>query len=113
MADQIATADVEALAADIGETIYIEVAKWHLYLADAHLHQSLAEQFCTLLENGLLEEPQILQVLSDVSVSLGGGKRQLPLIELLPAQGQQDLMEILTDFRRRLLESGYDFEHLP
>ncbi|NJM66350.1 MAG: DUF3181 family protein [Acaryochloris sp. RU_4_1] len=109
MADQIATVDVEALAADIGEKIYIDVAKWHLYLADAHLHQSLAEQFCTLLENGLLGEPQILQVLSDVSVSLGDGKRQLPLIELLPEQGQQDLMEILADFRSRLIESGYDF----
>lgn len=109
MADQIATADVEALAADIGEKIYIDVAKWHLFLGDAHLHQSLAEQFCNLLENGLLEEPQVLQVLSDVSVPLGGGKRNLPLIDLLPPQGQQDLMDILTDFRNRLSESGYRF----
>ncbi|UJB69326.1 DUF3181 family protein [Acaryochloris sp. 'Moss Beach'] len=109
MADQIATVDVEALAADIGEKIYIDVAKWHLFLSDAHLHQSLAEQFCNLLENGLLEEPQILQVLSDVSVPLGGGKCKLPLIDLMPVAGQQDLMGILTDFRHRLEESGYSF----
>lgn len=109
MADQIATQDVEALAAEIGEKIYIDVAKWHLFLGDAHLHQSLAEQFCNLLENGLLAEPQILQVLSDMSVPLGGGKRSLPLIDLLPQPGQQDLMDILTDFRHRLSESGYRF----
>ena len=109
MADQIATQDVEALAADIGEKIYIDVAKWHLFLSDAHLHQSLAEQFCNLLENGLLEEAQVKQVLSDVSVPLGGGKKNLPLIDLLPQQGQQDLMDILTNFRNRLNESGYSF----
>lgn len=109
MADQIATQDVEALAADIGEKIYIDVAKWHLFLSDAHLHQSLAEQFCNLLENGLLEEAQVKQVLSDVSVPLGGGKKSLPLIDLLPQQGQQDLMDILTNFRNRLNESGYSF----
>jgi|GEM_PF-133422 len=109
MADQIATQDVEDLAAEIGEKIYLDVAKWHLFLSDAHLHQSLAEQFCNLLENGLLAEPQILQVLSDMSVPLGGGKRNLPLIDLLPQSGQQDLMDILTDFRHRLSESGYRF----
>ncbi|MFM7450504.1 MAG: DUF3181 family protein, partial [Leptolyngbyaceae cyanobacterium] len=31
------SADVEALAAEIGENIYIDIAKWHLYLSDAHL----------------------------------------------------------------------------
>ena len=109
MADQISTEDVEALAAEIGEKVYIDVAKWHLFLGDAHLHQSLAEQFCNLLENGLLAEPQILQVLSDVSVPLGGGKQKLPLLDLLPSQGQQDLMDILTAFRDRLDASGYRF----
>ena len=109
MADQIATADVEALAAEIGEKIYIDVAKWHLFLSDAHLHQSLAEQFCNLLENGFLEEPLILQVLSDVSVPLGEGKRNLPLSDLVPQVGQQDLMDILRDFRHRLEASGYSF----
>ncbi|NET47260.1 MAG: DUF3181 family protein, partial [Merismopedia sp. SIO2A8] len=38
------TEAIEALAAEIGENIYIDVAKWHLYLRDAHLHTAIAEQ---------------------------------------------------------------------
>ncbi|MFM6515410.1 MAG: DUF3181 family protein, partial [Microcystis panniformis] len=32
------TQDIENLAAQIGDNIYIDVAKWHLYLREAHLH---------------------------------------------------------------------------
>ncbi|MGL6338716.1 MAG: DUF3181 family protein, partial [Waterburya sp.] len=32
------TQEIEALAAQIGENVYIDIAKWHLYLNDAHLH---------------------------------------------------------------------------
>lgn len=35
---------IEALAAEIGENVYMDIAKWHLYLSDAHLHTVLAEQ---------------------------------------------------------------------
>ena len=46
------TRNIEKLAAEIGENIYIDVAKWHLYLAEAHLHTQLAEQLYPLLEGG-------------------------------------------------------------
>ncbi|BAU43893.1 DUF3181 family protein [Leptolyngbya sp. O-77] len=29
---------IEALAAELGKEVYIDVAKWHLYLRDAHLN---------------------------------------------------------------------------
>ena len=36
--------DIEQLAAAIGKEVYIDVARWHLYLRDAHLHALLAER---------------------------------------------------------------------
>ena len=44
---------IEDLAAEIGDKVYIDVAKWHLYLKDAKLHTTLAEQVFPLLNNGL------------------------------------------------------------
>jgi hypothetical protein len=44
MANSQITQAVEALAAEIGENIYVDVAKWHLYLSDAHLHTTVAEK---------------------------------------------------------------------
>jgi hypothetical protein len=49
MAKTNTTEAIEALAAEIGENIYIDVAKWHLYLREAHLHTTLAEQLYPLL----------------------------------------------------------------
>lgn len=93
---------VEALAAEIGQNIYIDVAKWHLYLSDARLHTVLAEQFYPLLVNNELAEAKVQKILQDVSVQLGGGKRELPLIELIPSQGQRNLISLLEDFQRQL-----------
>jgi Protein of unknown function (DUF3181). len=38
------TQAIESLAAEIGENVYIDIAKWHLYLSDAHLHTVVAQQ---------------------------------------------------------------------
>ena len=35
------TPEIEALAAELGEQVYIDVAKWHLFLAEAHFTYSL------------------------------------------------------------------------
>jgi hypothetical protein len=75
---------IEALAAEIGENIYIDIAKWHLYLREAHLHTTVAEQVYPLLTNNRLDESQVIKILEDIPVQLGGGKRQVPLIDLLP-----------------------------
>ncbi len=96
------TEAVEALAAEIGERVYIDVAKWHLYLRDAHLHTLLAEQLLPLLSSGEVTESQVADVLKAISVKLGGGKREVPLADLLPMQVQMQLMDILEEFQRKL-----------
>ena len=93
---------IEKLAGAIGENVYIDVAKWHLYLNDAHLHTSLAEQFYPLLSQGSISEDQVSEVLKGVSIKLGGGKREVPLSDLLPMQSQVHLMDVLEEFQRSL-----------
>ena len=100
MANSNVTQAVEALAAEIGENIYIDVAKWHLYLSDAHLHTTLAEKVYSLLENDELTEDAIINILRDISVPLGGGRKEVPLIELLPMQCQMNLLDLLEEYQK-------------
>jgi hypothetical protein len=93
---------IEKLAGAIGENVYIDVAKWHLYLNDAHLHTSLAEQFYPLLNKGSISEDQVSEILKGILIKLGGGKREVPLSDLLPMQSQVHLMDVLEDFQRNL-----------
>lgn len=101
MADYKTTQAVESLAAEIGENIYIDVAKWHLYLSDAHLHTTVAEKVYPLLENDELSEDKVIDILQKISVPLGGGRKQVPLSELLPREGQVNLLELLEEFQNR------------
>lgn len=94
--------EIEALAAEIGKQVYIDVAKWHLYLADAHLHLPLAEKFYPILKTGSISETQVQQVLNQISVKLGGGRKELPLADLLPMQAQVTLLDVLEEFLRDL-----------
>ncbi|MDF5711770.1 MAG: DUF3181 family protein [Nostoc sp. S4] len=91
---------LEALAAEIGENVYIDVAKWHLYLSNAKLHTLVAEQLYPLITSNTVNEDRITQVLSSISVKIGGGKRELPLIDFLPVQCQANLVDILEKFQR-------------
>ncbi len=93
---------IESLAAEIGDNIYIDVAKWHLYLREAHLHTSLAEKLYPLLTNANLDTDRVTQILQGISVQLGGGKRELPLVDLIPRQCQQQLIELLEEFKERM-----------
>jgi Protein of unknown function (DUF3181) len=99
---QNVAAMIEALAAEIGENIYIDVAKWHLYLADAHLHTLLAEQLYPLLAAGPIQTTQVQDLLTHIPVKLGGGKREVPLGDLLPMQCQVNLIDLLEEFQRQL-----------
>ncbi|MEO8892662.1 MAG: DUF3181 family protein [Coleofasciculaceae cyanobacterium] len=101
MANLSTTEAIEALAAEIGDNVYIDVAKWHLYLKDAHLHTTLAQQIYPLLTN-TLEEDQITKILQNIPVKLGGGKREVPLSDLLPMQCQVNLMDILEEYQRQM-----------
>jgi Protein of unknown function (DUF3181) len=94
--------DIEDLAADIGANVYIDVARWHLYLAEAHLHTVLAERFYPLLSQGAISEAEVAEVLQSIPVKLGGGRHELPLEQLLPMQSQVALVDILETFQRNL-----------
>ncbi len=102
MASPNTTEAIEHLAARIGETVYIDVAKWHLYLSDAKLHTTVAERLFPLCAEGQLDEDRVLEILRGLTVKLGGGKRELPLADLLPMQCQVDLMDLLEDYQREL-----------
>ena len=93
---------IEKLAASIGDNVYIDVAKWHLYLRDAHLHTTLAEQIYPLLADRNIQESQVVELLKKIPVKLGGGKVEVPLADLLPMQSQVHLMDALEDFQRDL-----------
>ena len=102
MAKPNTTEVIEAIASEIGENVYIDIAKWHLYLSDAHLHTVVAEQVYPLLTSNSLESGRVVQILEDIPVKIGGGKRQIPLIDLMPTECQVNLMEILEEYQRKM-----------
>ncbi|MBD2414412.1 thylakoid-associated protein [Nostoc calcicola FACHB-389] len=93
---------LEALAAEIGENVYIDVAKWHLYLSNAKLHTVVAEQLYPLITSNAVSEDRVTQVLQSITVKIGGGKRELPLIDFLPLQCQVNLVDILEKYQREI-----------
>ncbi|MEM8805091.1 MAG: DUF3181 family protein [Cyanobacteria bacterium P01_G01_bin.38] len=93
---------IEALAAEIGDNIYIDIAKWHLYLRDAKLHTLLAEQFYPMVSGGNVAEDAVEQVLQNIPVKLGGGRKTLPLADLLPVQCQVNLIDLLEEYQQKL-----------
>ena len=96
------TQDIEALAAQIGENIYIDVAKWHLYLNDAHLHTVVAEKVYPMLEDKSLSEDGVMSILQGIPVKLGGGKTELSLDKLLPMQCKMSLLDLLEEYQKDL-----------
>ena len=102
MANPRTTQEIEALAAEIGENIYMDIAKWHLYLSDAHLHTTVAQKVYPLLENQSVTEEEVLKVLEEIPVQLGGGKKQVSLVDLLPMQCQMTLVDLLEEYQRKL-----------
>ena len=96
------TLAIESLAAEIGENVYIDIAKWHLYLNDAHLHTVVAQQLYSMLEDGNLDADKVERVLQGIPVKLGGGKREVPLADLIPMQCQAQLIDVLEEFQRKM-----------
>jgi hypothetical protein len=103
MANSTTSEAIEALAAEIGESVYIDIAKWHLYLNDAHLHTVLAERLFPLVSSGAaIQEDDVLNIVQNIPVKVGGGKREIPLLDLLPMQCQVSLIDTLEEFQRNL-----------
>jgi hypothetical protein len=101
MASANSTERVEALAAEIGENIYIDIAKWHLYLGDAKLHTVLAEKLLPMVVDNTISEDSVIKVLQDIPIKLGGGRRTLPLADLLPMQCQVNLIDLLEEHQHK------------
>ncbi|MBU6230701.1 MAG: DUF3181 family protein [Cyanobacteria bacterium REEB459] len=102
MAKAGTTKAIEELAAAIGEQAYLQVADWHLYLADAKLHLPLAEALYPLLLEDRFTDTALAELLANTSVSLGGGKKMLPLAELMPARSLAHLVEAIAAYQRQL-----------
>lgn len=96
------TQEIEKLAAEIGENIYIDVANWHLYLAEAHLHTTVAQKVYSLLEENELSTQEVEQILGSIPVKLGGGKKEIPLLDLLPQKCLVNLMDLLEEYQKNL-----------
>lgn len=97
MGKSFTSQDIEELAADIGRDVYIDVAKWHLFLADARLHTPIAEKLAILIEEDAVSDQAVQSILKGISIPLGGGKQSLPLIDLLPMQALVALMDIIEE----------------
>ena len=54
-----------------------------------------------MLEDNSLSESKVLQILEDIPVKIGG-KRDLPLADLIPTASQVNLMDILEEFQRNM-----------
>ncbi|MEH2000396.1 MAG: DUF3181 family protein [Nostoc sp.] len=102
MAKTNTTELLEALAAEIGESVYMDIAKWHLYLSNAKLHTVVAEQLYPLITSKAVNEDQVIKVLGSIPVKIGGGKHEVPLIDLLPLQCQVNLVDILEKYLREI-----------
>lgn len=93
---------IEAMASEIGENVYMDIAKWHLYLSDAHLHTLLAEQLYPILTAKSLDEDRVLHILQSIPIKIGAGKKEIPLLDFLPMQCQVNLMDILEKYQRSI-----------
>lgn len=93
---------LESLAAEIGENIYMDIAKWHLYLGVAKLHTPLAEKLLPLVTGDSVSEDGVTKVLQDIPIKLGGGRKTLPLSDLMPMQCHVNLIDLLEDFQRQM-----------
>ncbi|WLT39754.1 DUF3181 family protein [Synechocystis sp. B12] len=95
------TPEIEALAADIGEQIAIDVAKWNLFLAEAHLHIPLVERVYPLLEKDELNRAGVEGALKDLSVAIGGGKVNISLLDALSSTMVNRLLTLLEEYQSK------------
>ncbi|HSM81755.1 MAG TPA: DUF3181 family protein [Nodosilinea sp.] len=102
MSDASTARAIEALAAAIGDKVYLDVAKWHLYLGDAKLHTALAEKLYPLVTGDRVSAAAVADILASTSVAVGGGQKTLTLADLIPAASQADLLDAIADYQRDL-----------
>ena len=100
---QINTSEIlQALVTEIGENVYIDIAEWHLYLSDTKLQTVVAENLYPLIASNEVTEDRVIEVLESIPVKIGGGRKELPLIDLLPLQSQVTLVDILEKYQSEI-----------
>ena len=82
----------------IADSLYIQVAKWHLYLGDAGLAEELALECNAKLDQGAKIAAR--QAVEDIQVQLGDGSNRVPLSSLITPSQINDLEEILETYCR-------------
>ena len=96
----------KSVCSSTGHDVYIDVSGWHLFLREVkaekglNLAQALAQQFGQDISSQKFDQGSLEEVLKRVPIKLGGGKAQLPLIDLLPSGCIRDLERILEDYKR-------------
>jgi hypothetical protein len=93
---------IEDLAVAIGDKVYLDVAKWHLYLQDAKLHTPLAEKLYPLVDEDRVTEDAVMDILRGTKVAIGGGKKDVSMFDLIPSAGLSDLIRAIEDYQRDL-----------
>ena len=102
MSDASTGRAIEALAAAIGDKVYLDVARWHLYLGDAKLHKPLAEKLYPLVVADQITDAAVVTILANTPVAIGGGQKTVTLADLIPAASRADLLEAIADYPRDL-----------
>ena len=93
--DQSELADLEVSIAD---QIYLQIAKWRLYLGDAGLAKSLAIECFAYLDGP--PDQAVSKALKSVKVPIADGTKTLPLEELIPDGQVVELIEIISPYCR-------------
>ena len=88
---------VEQLAGAIADEIYLDVAKWRLYLGTAKLEQQIAEQLVQSAQSGIALG-KVQAILQGIPIPIGGGKRQIPLADFIPDAVQDRLWHIAQEY---------------
>ncbi len=92
---------IEQLAGAIADEIYLDIAKWRLYLGTAKLEQQIAEQLVQLAQSGLTQE-KLQAILQNISIPIGAGKRHIPLADFIPDAVQDRLWHIAQEYLKNV-----------
>ena len=92
MDSQIRISDLENI---ISEKVFIKIEKWNLYLGDAGLARQLAIECISNKDQGTSEAVRLS--LNEIKVSIGDGKKTIPLFNFITESQIFDLEEILNN----------------
>ena len=98
MSSLMDSSQINELAISIADRLFIQVAKWNLYLGDAGLAKDLAIECQANFDQGANVAAK--KGLEAIQVKLGGGRTILPLSRLIPSNQLFDLEEILEPYCR-------------